>query len=672
MKPCAFQPARIWSLRHSLRAAVILAVFLPSAACGQAVDYGTLEQMFGEPITTSATGKPQRVSEVPADIVIITQDDIRRSGATDIPDILQFVIGIDVRRYSFGDAQVGIRGYDTPLNPRLLVLVDGRQVYMDDYGYVAWNAIPVQLDEIRQIEVVKGPASALFGFNAASGVVNIVTYDPLLDNVNTATVRGGTQGFGGGDGVATMHMGPTVGLRMSVGGWTATGFENQAGVTDPISSRYGSVNLDARWQVSPNILLRAEAGTTDAGTPRVLVTTAADLEDRIDFWRIGAASDTSLGVFDVDFYRNRMINDFNSGGYLSNTNAVLVGKISDIIKPDADNTVRFALEYRSNSLAFEDPAEGTLSYDNYAASAMWDWRMTPWADFNNAVRIDHLVLHDTGAFLPTPGRSLDQYNSTTITATSFNSGAVFMVSGNDTIRLTAARGLQLPSLFDFGIQIPLGPINFVGSPNVVPTSVWNAELAYDRRIDMLDATLRTALFWQRNTTMLAGPDTGGIIIVEGHPELESENVGSSYELGIEVGLRGKTEGGLRWNLSYRYATIHDDITASVANLPLAIGSYDSGTPANEFIAGAGYTIGRWELDLQGRYQSRYLDYAGPLFGAVPFTVNDFVTLNARIGLEVTRYLTIAGTAEQFAVPRIVESSGDYVNRQFIASANLRF
>jgi outer membrane receptor for ferrienterochelin and colicins len=317
-------------LRRVLLAGAGICALHPAASWAQAVDYGTLEQVFGEPITTSVTGKPQRASEVPGDITIITQDDIRRSGATDIPTILQFVTGVDVRRYSFGDAEVAIRGYDSPINPRLLVLVNGRQVYLDDYGSVAWNTIPVQLAEIRQIEVIKGPASALFGFNAASGVINIVTYDPLLDNVNTATVRGGTQGYGEGEAVATEHIGKTAGVRISVGGWTATGFDDRMGATDPISSRYASVNIDSRWQITSNVLLSLEGGATDGRTPR-LITAINDTQNRINFIRFGAAVDSKAGVVTLDVYRNQAINDWGYGGLLNNINDVFVAKLTDLL-----------------------------------------------------------------------------------------------------------------------------------------------------------------------------------------------------------------------------------------------------------------------------------------------------------------------------------------------------
>jgi outer membrane receptor for ferrienterochelin and colicins len=209
----------------------VAAALSGSRARAQSVDYGALEQLFGEPITTSVTGKPQKASDVPADLVILTQDDIRRSGADNIPDILRFVTGLDVRTYGLADSEVGIRGYNQPLNPRLLVMVNGRQIYLDDYGYVAWSTIPVQLDEIRQIEVVKGPNSALFGFNAAGGVINIITVDPIKDNTNSVTVRTGTQSLASASVVGTAHFGDTAGIRLSAGGLTARDFA-PAGLND--------------------------------------------------------------------------------------------------------------------------------------------------------------------------------------------------------------------------------------------------------------------------------------------------------------------------------------------------------------------------------------------------------------------------------------------------------
>jgi len=194
--------------------AALLLLGTVARATAQPVDYGALERTFGEPVTMSVTGKPQTATDAPANVEIITQDDIRRSGATTIPDVLQFVTGVDVRREGIASADVGIRGYNQAPNPYLMVLVDGRQVYMVDYGRIVWPAIPVQLDEIRQIEVIKGPNSALYGFNAVSGVINIITYDPLEDRINSATLRGGTQGYVAGSVVGTGRIGEKAGVRV--------------------------------------------------------------------------------------------------------------------------------------------------------------------------------------------------------------------------------------------------------------------------------------------------------------------------------------------------------------------------------------------------------------------------------------------------------------------------
>jgi outer membrane receptor for ferrienterochelin and colicins len=648
------------SFGRILLACGLACVLHPGTAGAQAVDYGTLEQMFGEPITTSATGKPQRASDVPADMVIITQDDIRRSGADNIPDILQFVAGIDMRRYSFGDAEIAVRGYDSLVNPRLLVLVDGRQVYSDDYGYVAWNTIPVQLSEIRQIEVVRGPNTALFGFNAASGVINIITYDPLLDNRNTATVRGGTQGYGEGEAVATQHFGATAGVRVSVGGWTATNFAQPDPVSTP-PSRDASFNVDGRWQVAPNLLLSASGGMTDAQAERNLIIDA-DNRTQLNYGRIMAAAPTALGTIDLDVYRNKTANNYV--GLAADTDVVDVVRLSDLLRLDVSNVIRAGLEYRNNS---GTPDIGPpASYGDYAANFMWDWQISPSMELTNAVRADDLVLHYGSLLSQAPERPPDTFQSR-LSAVSFNSGLVIHLTDRDMVRIMLSRGLQLPSLTDFGVDVSLFGLTLLGSPQLAPESVWNAELAYDRTLQRLGATFTGSIFLQRNTDLLAAPGNTTLEVVDGRPTEVAANVGSSNELGVEIGLASAQNSEFRWKVSYRYTAIVDDIMHGVAET--AVTSYDTGTPSHVVIVGAGYTRGRWEVDMQARGQTKYLDFEDL---ATKQIVPGYVSFNARVGFHATDYLTLAGTAEQFNVSRLLEGAGSYVDRHFIASATLRY
>jgi iron complex outermembrane receptor protein len=645
-------------------------------AFAQAVDYGTLEQMYGQPVTTSATGKPQLASRVPADMVIINADQIRQSGADNIPDILQFVTGIDIRRYSWGDVQVGIRGYDTPSYPRMLVLIDGRQVYHDDYGYTAWSTIPVQLDEIRQIEIVKGPATALFGFNAAAGVINIVTFDPLLDKVNSATVRGGSQGYASGSLVATQHFGSTIGVRISVGGYESNGYTLLNDAADPYPPRQGTWNISGRWQVTPTILLRAESGYANAHTlTQVTLDTFGDEANNVSYWRFGGAADTKLGALDFDIYRNMTIANFEQGGPLNNTSDVLVAKVSDLLKFNANNTVRLGLEYRNNGIQFSGFDGGTSSYNVFAANGMWDWQISRVLELTNAVREDYLQLYNTGAFLPSPGRTRAIYDNTTLAATSFNSGLVIRATDNDTFRITAARGLQLPSLIDFSGQILYFGGLVAGAPDLHPTSVWNAELAYDRRLASLGATLTSSVFFQRNTNLIPFAGYTLSYFYGREPIFSVNNIGSSNEIGFEAGARGKTRGGLRWNLSYRYASISQDITASAAQILNTQVQYANSTPRHEVIWGLGYSLPKWEFDLQARWQSSFTDYLRPLLQSpviVPFVVQDYVTLNLRIAYNVTNYFSIAGVGEQVNLTNQIETAGEKVDRRLYAVAKVHF
>ncbi|MBA5867453.1 MAG: TonB-dependent receptor plug domain-containing protein [Nitrospira sp. CR1.3] len=137
------------------------------------------------------------ISESPSNVYIITDDDIRQSGAIDIPTILRSVPGIEVMQVTGADFNVSARGNNQLRANKMLVLVDGRSIYLDVQGEVLWKNIPVTLPEIKRIEVLKGPAGAIYGFNAFDGVINIITKS--AKEIKGSSPAGGILQFGGGE-----------------------------------------------------------------------------------------------------------------------------------------------------------------------------------------------------------------------------------------------------------------------------------------------------------------------------------------------------------------------------------------------------------------------------------------------------------------------------------------
>jgi iron complex outermembrane receptor protein len=674
----------IVSIPRLALAVMTLMLVASSAATAQDIDYRGMEQLFGEPVTQSATGKPQRASDAPVNMVIITQDDIRRSGATSIPDVLQFVAGVDVRTYGVADAEVGIRGYNQPYNPRLLVLVNGRQVYSDDYGHVSWFTIPVQMEEIRQIEVIKGPNSALYGFNAVSGVINIITYSPLYDSINTATLRGGTQNYIGGSAVTTARVGDNAGLRLSLGGLQARDFvPGNLTASDAVARRsplIGTFNIDGRARITPNVELVLEASMADGQLAEKDLDGVFDTSySRNNSLRAELTADTPIGVLNLNAYRNEELVSINAAG-LANLSAsakedVYVVQASDLVKLGTNHTVRVGLEYRDN-FATGGFFNGTIGYQVLAGSVMWDWRISPGVSVTNALRVDNLRLRYSGTPAAGSGLTPADYNDAGFTVASFNSGVVFQPTNQDTIRLMAARGVQAPSLVDFGLQIPAGTIGAAaisGNPDVHPTLVYNLELDYDREIPSIGSTSRASVFYQRNEDLISEPFSSPPVVgAMGIPLLLASNVGHGDAIGTELGVRGHSTTGLRWNLSYSFVVTTDATTLNSGPVPTSAASYSDSVPRHVVVAGIGYTRDRLELDLMARWQSSYLDFQLAGTALRPVEVPNYILLNGRIGYRLTDTLTVAATVRQFNTSRLMQTAGPPVERSAIVSVNAHF
>jgi len=152
----------------------------------------SLEELLKVEIT-SASRKAQRLADTAAAVFVITQDDIRRSGATSIPEALRMAPGLHVARFGTNKWAVSARGDNGRFANKLLVLMDGRSIYTPLYSGVLWEAHDTLLEDIERIEVIRGPGAAMWGANAVNGVINIITRAARGSQGTLVSAHAGTQ-----------------------------------------------------------------------------------------------------------------------------------------------------------------------------------------------------------------------------------------------------------------------------------------------------------------------------------------------------------------------------------------------------------------------------------------------------------------------------------------------
>ncbi len=152
----------------------------------------SLEQLMDLEVTSVAR-HPEKLLQAPASIQVITRDDIRRSGATSIPEALRLADNLEVAQKNSHDWGISARGFNTDLANKLLVMIDGRTVYTPLYSGVFWDVQDYILEDIDRIEVISGPGGTLWGANAVNGVINIITRSAAQTQGLYAEAGGGSQ-----------------------------------------------------------------------------------------------------------------------------------------------------------------------------------------------------------------------------------------------------------------------------------------------------------------------------------------------------------------------------------------------------------------------------------------------------------------------------------------------
>lgn len=676
---------------------VSLAAFTQMAAA-QTLDYAQYEAMFGEPVTTSALGIPQRASVAPATMTILTQDDIRRSGVRDLIELMARVEGVDIQRAAIMDGDVGIRGYNQTGSNRLLVMVNGRQVYVDHQGYVVWAALPVTLPEIRQIEIVRGPNTALFGFNAVSGVINIITYNPLNDNVNIAEITVGTQARKELSAVKTLKLGDWGGVRLSTNLVSAKGFDAErqdAADLRRYSGRgfdYGKplreyFGADGLFQVAPNLQAgvelthtRAETFmrvssfnlTTPTGTRAVMTGTP--------YWSIQSgkvyfASDNEYGTTKGQFY---VTHNGSWGGprdaYRTNNN--IVGQVEHLFKADAENSFRISLEARSTDYDTENRNGATAleyqaGYYLYAAAGSWLWQITDQWSLATSARLDVIRSNRKDGFSITMPWTKDDYSQTN-SVFGYNAALSYALDQDTNVRLSTARGIQYPNLINL--------FNNNGNPYMKPAIVRSYELSVSHDLAFLDATSSANFFYTKTDNLFrtVGSGVGGRQVgLDGRTYSITGSIGDSQVKGVELALKGKIDTNWRWGLNYTWLDTHDFLKINQSVNP-ATGTgyttnvdYQNTNIPNMANANIGFTYGPWEGDLYMNVVAATKQFDPPTGNRIE-RFPSYLGLSGRIAVSVSDNVTLALLASNFNKDQILIGENRPIDRQVFGSVTVKW
>ena len=649
-----------------LGSGILSAILLAAApAAAQRLDYGNFEGLFDEPVTSSATGKPERLSDTPVTMDIITADDIRRLGVRDIASLLRSLPGIaDYRGYNGAE----------PFSMGALLL-NGHSIYYASFNQLLLQGLPVELDEIRQIEVVRGPASALYGFNAGDGVINIVTIDPADEPLDRLMARAGNDGRRDGAATITVPLDTGIGLRMTAAG---DHFNDVGEVALPVNappaknSDRESLAANFSAHLGNGDRLAAEVTHTDVSARAMIpqVTEFFDLRAQSDAARFDYSADTVIGLTSLLASYNALtvpevITPVN--GWLALKDHETEFVLSDLVKFGATDTVRFAAEARTEAV-HSSTTVAPISAALLAGSLMWEHEIMRGLALTNVVRY----------FIGDTQQGKDSLPSTYFRfqdhGLSDNSTLIYKLGPADSLRAAYTRGMMPPS------QLAVTQQSFVtggsakssvaGNSTLSGDEISEARLTWDHKFADLAADSRLSLYRRDSTSLdrLAPLQFEASLLpncrfIKGVgaatcSELMSESFLSGVMSGVEAQVAHKSEDGLVWGANYSVAIDHAHPTPASGALLPDLGKNQTFHKVN---ANIGYGLPDMTFDLWLSYSSPITNLTfvtAPKITAGLVTDKDIVTLSPHFGWTLRPDVILDLTADNLWTVKV-----DQIQRQ---------
>jgi len=546
----------------------ILVVVLTVSLSGLAVAAPTLERPEPAPISVSeelellkeeetvsiASRYEQPISQAPSNVYVITDEDIRISGATDIPTLLRRIPGMEVMQTSGADFNVSVRGDNQTNANKLLVMVDGRSIYNDLQGTINWKLLPVTLPEIKRIEVLKGPASAVWGFNAFDGVINIITKSP-------EEMKGTTLQFGGGSYgtiMASAIQAGTVdkfGYRLSIGHNQNASWNNSSA----LAFRDNLVNVLTEYALSANSKIKISGGLVDSNANNPIVSQDVTLSNK------SAQSYAKVEYERQDFFVRAFWNQYTSNSayqfqpplapflsyssgngspttiFTANTYNV---DIQHSVGPFSGNRLTYGVNYRLNTLSGNAITQYTTE-NRLGFFVQDEWKVAEPFTVVAGVRYD-----------------LDTFISPTISP---RVSLFYAPSSDHIFRLSSSVAYRPPTMLEnqsnafVNTNPPLPPVTttIAGRQNLSPEQIISYDLGYQGWYWRHRLRVRADAFYNHTSDLISVRNQSATLAVF------SNDIGSADIYGGEVGFEVLATKWLTGFANYSYQEIHQTFTGRV-------------------------------------------------------------------------------------------------------------
>jgi iron complex outermembrane receptor protein len=511
-----------------------------------------------EETVSIASRYEQPISQSPSNVYVITDEDIRHSGATDLPTVLRRIPGMEIVQMSGADFNVSVRGDNQLLANKLLVLVDGRSIYIDAQGTTFLKMLPVTLPEIKRIEILKGPASSIYGFNAFDGIINIITKPPDEIKGTTMQIGGGEFGTLTASAIHAGHIGKW-NYRLSAGEEQNQQWRNR----DALAFRTYKFNAHTEYRLTSDSKLVVSGGFLDNNrfdgptfrgavvlNSQFVLPYANIAYERPDFFvraywnQFNALSDIFTEPLLANFLRTTDKNGSTRLDFLGNTYNVEVQHALKL----GTHRLTYGLNYRLNT--FSGNSITSESQENRLGIYVQDeWKVT-------------------GRFTVVAGARYDLHTEINPTI-SPRVSLLYQLAPAHTLRASVSMGYRPPALFDthedLRVQFlpPSGTTANVpvrGSHNLHPEQIIAYDVGYQGWYFNHRVRLRTDLFLNHISDLI---DTGGTPVTG----FNNSNVGEADIFGGEAGVEFLATSWLSGyaNYTYQEVTQREPIAALLAS-----------------------------------------------------------------------------------------------------------